>query len=82
MYNSQMLRAKLLHSVSNCFTVRSGVKQEVVLSPLRFVIRTDSILNKLEDLGVGCHMGGYLSGALANADDIYHIAISEYVWNK
>ena len=48
------------------FTVRNGVKQGGVLSPLLFSIYTDSLLKKIEESGVGCHM----FGALAYADDI------------
>ena len=56
MYTSQTLRVKCGHTVSNCFTVRNGIKQGGVLSPLLFAIYTDNILKKLEESGVGCHM--------------------------
>ena len=59
MYTSQTLRVKWGHAVSNCFTVRNGVKPGGVLSPLLFAIYTDSILTRLEGSGVGCHMGGH-----------------------
>ena len=70
MYTSQMLRFKWGHTVSNYFTVRNGVKQGGVLPPLLFAIHTDSILKRLEESGVGCHMGGHFNGALAYADNI------------
>ena len=70
MYTSQTLRVKWGHTVSNYFTVRNGVKQGGVLSPLLFAIYTDSVLKRLEESGVGCHMGGHFTGALAYADDI------------
>ena len=38
MYTSQTLRGKWGHTVSNCFTVRNGVTQGGVLSPLLFSI--------------------------------------------
>ena len=50
--------------------MRNGVKQGGVLSPLLFAIYTDSLLKRLEESGVGCHMGGHFTGALAYADDI------------
>ena len=50
--------------------MRNGVKQEGVLSPLLFAIYTDILLKILEESGVGCHMVGHLTGALAYADDI------------
>ena len=70
MYTSQTLRVKWGHTVSNYFTVRNGVKQGVVLSPLLFAIYTDSLLKRLEESGVGCHMGVHFTRALAYADDI------------
>ena len=70
MYTSQTLRVKWGHTVSNYLTVRNGVKQGGVLSHLLFAIYTDSLLKRLEESGVGCHMGGHFTGALAYADDI------------
>ena len=65
-----MLRGKYGHAVSNCFTKRNGVKQGGVLSPLLFDIYTDSLLKRLEESGVGYHMGGHFTGALVYVDDI------------
>ena len=55
---------------TNCFTVRNGVKQGGVLTPLLFAIYTNCPLKILEESGVGYHMGGHFTGALAYADDI------------
>ena len=49
--------------------LRNGVKQGGVLSPLLFAIYTDSLLKRSEESGVGCHIDGYYTGALAYADD-------------
>ena len=76
MYTSQTLRVKWGHTVSNYLTVRNEVKQGGALSPLLFAIYTDSILKRLEESGVGCHMGGHFTGALAYADDITSPSIS------
>ena len=70
MYTSQTLRVKWGHAVSSYLTVRNGVKQGDVLSPLLFVIYTDSLLKGFEESGVGCHMGGHFTGALADGVDI------------
>ena len=70
MYTIQTLRVKWGRAVSNSFNVRNGVKQGGVLSPLLFSIYTDSLLKWLEEAGVGCHMGGHFTGALAFADNI------------
>ena len=48
MYTSLTLRVKWGHTVSNCFTVRNGVKEGGVLSPLLYAIYTDSPLKRLE----------------------------------
>ena len=50
--------------------MRNGVKQGGVLSPLLFAIYTNTRLKRLEEPGVGCHMGGHFTGALAYADNI------------
>ena len=50
--------------------MRNGVKQEGVSSPLLFAIYTDSLLKRLEEAGVGCHMGRHFTGVLAYTNDI------------
>ena len=79
MYTSQTLRVKWGHTVSNYFTVRSGVKQGGVLSPLLFAIYTDSLLKRLEESGVGISHGWTFHRS-TGIRGRYHIAISEYVW--
>ena len=70
MYTSQALRVKWGHNVSKYVTVRNGVKQGGVLSHLLFAIYTDSLLKRLAESGVGCHIGGHFTGALAYADEL------------
>ena len=70
MYTSQTLRAKWRHAVSNCFTMRNGVKEGGVLSLLLFAIYTDSLLKRLEESGVECHMRGNFIVTLSYAVDI------------
>ena len=56
---SRTLRVKWGHAVSNWFTVRNGVKQGCVLSPLLFSIYADRLLK----IRVGCMMshGGHFT---------------------
>ena len=74
MYTTQSLRVKWSDTTSPHFTVMNGVKQGGVLSPILFAIYTDGLLKRLEDTGVGCHMGCRFMGALAYADDITLLA--------
>ena len=62
------------NTVSSEFTVSNRVKQGGVLSPILFAIYTDGLLKRLEETGVGCHMGSHFTGALAYADDITLLA--------
>ena len=70
MYTNQTLCVRWGHALSNLFSVKNGVKQGGVLSPILFAIYTDDLLKRLQETGVGCHMGDHFSGALAYADDI------------
>ena len=70
MYTTQTLCVGWGHALSNLFSVKNGVKQGGVLSPILFAIYTDVLLKRLQKTGVGCHMGHRFSGALAYADDI------------
>ena len=47
---------------------RSRTERRII--PFLFAIYTDSLFKRLEESGVGCHMGVYFTGALAYADDI------------
>ena len=62
--------------MSESFTVMNGVKQGGVLSPVLFAVYTDGLLLRLQESGIGCHMGGHYGGALAYADDITLISPS------
>ena len=52
------------------------LKQGGVLSPGLFAVYTDGLLLRLQESGIGCHMGGHYAGALAYADDITLISPS------
>ena len=65
MYTNQTLRVKWGSVMSESFTVMNGVKQGGVLSPVLFAVNTDGLLIRLQESGIGCHMGGHYAGALA-----------------
>ncbi len=56
--------------MSGQFVVVNGVKQGWVLSPLLFAVYIDGLLIRLEETGVGCHMGIRFIGTLAFEDDL------------
>ena len=68
MYTNQSLRVKWSNTLSDQFSIMKGVKQGGVLSPILFAVYTDGLLEKLQQTGVGCHMGSRFTGALAYAD--------------
>ena len=51
------------------FSVKNCVNEGGVLLLILFSIYTDG-LKRLQETGVGCHMGHHFSAALAYADDI------------
>ena len=60
--------------ITNSFTVKNGVKQGAVISPVLFCIYIDTLLFNLEINGLGHFIGKMCVGALAYADDIVLIA--------
>ena len=74
MYSRQSLRVNWGNTVSSEFTVLNVVKPGGMISPILFASYTDGLLNRLEETGVGCHMGSRFTGALAYADDITLLA--------
>ena len=67
MYMNQTLRVQWCQTLTSSFKVCNGVKQGGVLSPILFAVYVDSLLGRLEQSGVGCHIGGHFVGALAYA---------------
>ena len=55
---------------STPFSLHNGVKQGGVLSPILFTIYIDSLLQKLKDSDLGCHVGRTFAGAFGYADDL------------
>ncbi len=74
MYTNQRLRVRWGYEMSSQFCVVNGVKQGGVLSPLLFVMYIDGLLIRLEETGMGCHMGICSIGALAFVDDLNLLA--------
>ena len=61
---------------SDSFSVKNGVRQRAILSPSLFCVYLDTLLLKLREAGVGCHIGGEFLGAFGYADDVTLLAPS------
>ena len=70
MHTNQTLKVKWGSVMSEFFSIMNGVKQGGVLSPVLFAVYTDGLILRLQESGIGCHMGGRYAGVLAYADDI------------
>jgi hypothetical protein len=60
--------------ISNAFSLKAGVRQGGVLSPILFSVYVDNILSKLNNLG--CHMFGLCVSSFLYADDLVLLAPS------
>ena len=76
MYMNQTLRVPWCQTQTSSFKVCNGVKQGGVLSPILYAVYVDSLFGRLEQSGVGCHIGGHFVGALDYADDVTLVAPS------
>ena len=70
MYTNQKLLVKWNGHSSDLFTVKNGIKQGGILSPLLFGTYMDTLFSELANTGKGCYIGPYFVGALGYADDI------------
>ena len=70
MYVRQSMKVKWNGSTSHPFPISNGVKQGGVLSPVLFCLYMDMLLDRLQCLGRGAHIGDLFVGALGYADDL------------
>ncbi len=70
MYTKQKLQVRWGNTMSQQFTVRNGVMQGGVLSPILFAVYIDGLFSSLKESGIGCHMGNSNVGGMGYADDI------------
>ena len=76
LYVRQSMSVKWNGFLSNPFSISNGVKQGGVLSPVLFCLYMDVLLDRLQLLGRGAHIGELFSRALGYADDLALIATS------
>ena len=60
MYEEQTGSVKLADKRSSTFRITNGTRQGSVLSPALFSIYLDDLIQKLRQLGLGCHIGGWV----------------------
>ena len=76
MYTRQKMQTVWNGSKSDVFTVKNGVKQGGILSPILFCLYIDELLNRIKDSGLGCHIGHLSYSGLGYADDVTAITPS------
>ena len=69
-YLNQQCRASWKGQNSSYFKINNGIRQGSIASPLLFCVYLDSLLDELEQKGIGCWVGNHYYGALVYADDI------------
>ena len=70
MYTRQRVQALWKKSKSDVFTVNNGVKQGGILSPILFCVYIDELLTRINNSGLGCHIGHKSYAGLGYADDV------------
>ena len=75
-YRHQSVVVKFKNSFSKEWSIKNGVRQGGVLSPLLFSIYIDDMLNKISESKVGCRLGIQVSNVIAYADDLVIMAPS------
>ena len=69
-YKNQSCYVKWNSKKSASFVIRNGVRQGAILSPILFCTYLDTLLERLRNSGLGCHLSGLYFGSLGYADDI------------
>ena len=63
--------------LSESFKIERGVKQELILSPVLFLLIMDPLLRQLQASGVGLSVNNFYAGGFLHVDDITTLATSE-----
>ena len=75
-YRNQKCNVKWNSSYSQHFSVRNGVRQGAVSSPILFSVYINDLLLLLKQAGLGCHVGTFFLGCLGYTDDLLLLSAS------
>ena len=78
MYISQKMQVRFSNVLSSQFTVRNGVKQEGVISPILFTVYLDSLIKTLKQKNISCKIGNTFLGVFGYADDLTFSCLTVY----
>jgi hypothetical protein len=70
LYNKLYAVVRWNGCVSDRFSLRAGVRQGGVLSPILFNLYVNDLIVQLEECDLGCHVGKKIYGCIMYADDI------------
>ena len=76
MYTRQRLKTTWNGALSDSFGATNGVKQGGILSPILFCLYIDELLIRVNESGLGCHIGHVSYAGLGYADDVTTMAPS------
>ena len=75
-YRKQMANVRWKSSVSEKFSIRNGVRQGAIASPILFCFYMDRLFHLLKMSGSGCMIGNFYAGVHGYADDLLFICPS------
>ena len=70
MYTRQEICAAWNGAVSHPFRTGNGVKEGAILSPILFCVYIVDLLNRINNSGLGCHVGHLSFAGIGYADDL------------
>ncbi len=78
MYERQCVRSGWNGIYSEYFHIVNGIRQGGIVSPLLYTVYADSLIERLEREGYGCHIGHEYFGVVSYADDMNILCPSIY----
>ena len=69
-YRRQRAEVRWKNMHSDEFSIRNGVRQGAILSPILFCFYMNDLFQILRNSRTGCHVGSYYVGAIGYADDM------------